>query len=112
MGWYAYDENTIFLPSSRGEFTIRLGDRVDSLTHLTSLPMRAELISVSGNGAELEFVFRGEGKIVAYLNVAAGADFAPVGADSTVLRANLLEMIFDDCGVHTGRIVLTSAMEK
>ena len=34
------------------------------MTHITALPSRAQLLSVTGDGVNLDFSIKGEGKIV------------------------------------------------
>ena len=64
-GWYAYDEDSVFLPSAGGTFTIDLGATPDDVTHITALPSRAELLSAtSPGGGGLDFSVKGEGKLV------------------------------------------------
>ena len=55
--WYAYDDNSVFIPRNGGQFTINLGATQDNVTRITSLPMRAELESVTGNGTSLDLHF-------------------------------------------------------
>ena len=48
--WYAYNSQELFLPRNGGSFTINLGATQDDVTHIASLPMRGDLLSVTGNG--------------------------------------------------------------
>ena len=61
--WYAYDNNSIFLPRSGGTFNVTLGTSQDDVTHINSLPMRADLLSVTGDGANLSFSMTGDGVV-------------------------------------------------
>ncbi|HYH45634.1 MAG TPA: polysaccharide deacetylase family protein, partial [Thermoanaerobaculia bacterium] len=64
-GWYAYDDDSVFLPSAGGTFAIDLGATPDDVTHITALPSRAELLSAtSPGGGGLDFSVKGEGKLV------------------------------------------------
>ncbi|UZW56245.1 cadherin domain-containing protein [Sphingobium sp. JS3065] len=76
-GWYAYDSDSVFLPQSGGRFKINLGAAADDVTHITDLPMRAVLMSVTGDGHNLAFSVQGEGKIV--------IDIANPGSDGIVV---------------------------
>src|SRR6185503_18586813 len=71
-GWYAYDNDSVFLPRLGGAFTIHLGTAADDVTHITSLPMRSELLSLSGDGTNLNFSVIGEGRAVVDLVALAG----------------------------------------
>src|SRR6185437_712385 len=44
--WYAYNAQEVFLPNNGGSFTINLGTTQDAVTHIASLPMRGDLLSV------------------------------------------------------------------
>jgi Ca2+-binding RTX toxin-like protein/peptidoglycan/xylan/chitin deacetylase (PgdA/CDA1 family) len=62
-GWYAYDADSVFLPASGGTYTITLGAAQDNVTHITELPMRASLSSLTGDGRNLSFSVVGEGTV-------------------------------------------------
>jgi hypothetical protein len=62
--WYAYDGDSVFLPSTGRTFTIELGSAAEDVTHIVRLPMRAELLSLTGNGTNLSFSVVGEGEVV------------------------------------------------
>src|SRR5204863_5452196 len=51
--WYAYDGDSVFTPKAGGQFSITLGAATDDVTHITALPMRSELLAVSGDGTNL-----------------------------------------------------------
>ncbi|KQM30888.1 cadherin domain-containing protein [Sphingomonas sp. Leaf10] len=63
-GWYAYSDDKVFLPTKGGSFEIAMGDKADDVTHITALPMRASLETLSGDGRDLSFTVAGEGKVV------------------------------------------------
>ncbi|MEO0031191.1 MAG: hypothetical protein RIS94_949 [Pseudomonadota bacterium] len=71
-GWYAYDSDSVYLPKTGGTFTITLGAVQDDVTHITDLPMRASLLSVSGDGHNLSFGVEGEGRVTIDLADPAG----------------------------------------
>lgn len=60
--WYAYNQDTVFLDQDGGVYTIHLGVP-RSVTHINQLPSRSKLISLSGNGEDIKFLFAGEGKV-------------------------------------------------
>ncbi|RTZ65939.1 MAG: hypothetical protein DSZ29_03720 [Aquificaceae bacterium] len=60
--WYAYNQDTVFLNKNGGIYTIRLGSP-KALTHITKLPGRSKLLSLSGNGEDIKFKFSGKGKV-------------------------------------------------
>jgi hypothetical protein len=60
--WYAYNQNTVFLDQDGGVYKINLGTP-RSITHITQLPSRSKLISLSGNEEDIKFRFAGEGKV-------------------------------------------------
>jgi len=112
-GWYAYNENSVFLDEDGGTFRVNLGTSPQSVTHITSLPMRASLIWLEGDGRNLSFQFKGEGKVIVSL---AGnkENYTVTGADRTRAfhrhkrgikhgrsSSNILELFFDTYGVHT-----------
>ena len=45
--WHAYDSNCLFSRETGGSFTITLGAAPDDVTHITSLPMRGDLLAVT-----------------------------------------------------------------
>ena len=61
--WYAWDEDQVFLPRAGGTFQITLGATPADVTHISELPMRAELLSVSGNGKNLSAKVHGNGEM-------------------------------------------------
>ncbi len=67
--WYAYDGDKIFLDSDGGEYKVTLGTRADQITKISSLPMRAELITLQGSADNdnLSFTFKGEGTVTVEL---------------------------------------------
>jgi hypothetical protein len=87
--WYAYDSNSVFVPETGGSFTITLGAAADDVTHITSLPMRGDLLAVTGDGLNLAFSVIGEGLVVIQLGqignktpVVTGAAISSFGGGS------------------------------
>ena len=73
--WYAYNSQELFLPRNGGSFTINLGTTQDDVTHIASLPMRGDLLSVTGDGANLSFSMVGDGNVLVDL---AGTSDTPI----------------------------------
>jgi hypothetical protein len=99
-GWYAYDDDQVFLPESGGQFPIQLGSSAAALTRITALPMRARLLSVTGDGSELTFSFEGEGEVTARLHPSLVAHPDVTGADSFSQNGDTLTMQFNSFGTH------------
>ncbi|MGL4883683.1 MAG: DUF642 domain-containing protein, partial [Waterburya sp.] len=100
--WYAYNDKTVFLPANGGTFTINLGTVQDNVTRITELPMRANLISLTGNGTNLDYTFFGEGKVT--LKVANPDLVSVIGADIPILNGSTVEMLFSTINQHQARI--------
>ena len=62
--WYAYNGQELFLPKNGGTFTVNLGATQDNVTHIASLPMRGDLLSVTGDGLNLSFAMVGAGDVI------------------------------------------------
>ena len=105
--WYAYDNNTVFLPSNGGKFTINVGTAQDNVTRITELPQRADLQTVQGNGTDLEYTFAGEGKVT--LTVANPGQVSVIGADDFNTSGSTVEMIFNTINQHSARLVTATA---
>ncbi len=61
--WYAYNDKKVFLDQDGGNYTIYTGSSTDPVTHITNLPMRANLLTLNGDGSNLSFSFEGEGRV-------------------------------------------------
>ncbi|MDF8335538.1 M10 family metallopeptidase C-terminal domain-containing protein [Novosphingobium cyanobacteriorum] len=85
-GWYAYDSDSVFLPASGGSFAVTVGAAPDDVTHVTALPSRAVLESISGDGRNLTFSLSGEGKVVVDVQ-APGNDWVSVTGGTVVSAA-------------------------
>ena len=102
-GWYAYDADSVFLPVGGGNFTVRLGAQQVDVTRIVELPARGNLLSVAGDGLDLDFTLHGEGKVI----VDPGAAFNPVtagfsitGATATLRADGLLQIDLGGMGLH------------
>ena len=104
--WYAYDDNTVFLPSNGGKFTINLGTAQDKVTRITELPMRAELETLNGNGTNLEYTFSGEGKVTVEL---ANPLFSIIGAENSKIEGTTAEMVFSTIDRHDARVLASTS---
>ncbi len=104
--YYAFDQDSVFLTKTGGNFTINLGTTTDNVTHISALAQRAELLSVTGDGQNLDYSFNGEGKISINLNIPTGKGITTIGADSFTLIGNRLEMGFNQLGFHTGKVLV------
>lgn len=98
--WYAYSADKVFLPQSGGTFTITMGTAADDVTRITALPMRADLISLSGDGRNLSFSVSGEGRVVIDLQ-APGTNWVKVtGASVVSLTGEILTLDIGAIGSH------------
>jgi serralysin len=99
-GWYAYNTQELFLPKNGGSFTINLGTTQDAVTHIASLPMRGDLLSVTGDGLNLKFSMVGEGDVV--VDLGQFGTNAPVVMGATVksLTGGLMDLTLSGLGEH------------
>jgi hypothetical protein len=94
--WYAYDSNSIFLPHNGGTFNVTLGTTQDDVTHIDALPMRADLLSVTGDGANLAFSMTGDGRLDVHVKT-PGANVVSIhGAPAATLTGDNLSLVFND----------------
>lgn len=94
--WYAYDSNSIFLPRNGGTFTVTLGTSQDDVTHIDQLPMRADLQTVTGDGANLKFSMTGDGVVDIHVKT-PGANIVSIqGAPVATLSGTDLALTFND----------------
>ena len=101
--WYAYNDRYVYLDKDGGNFSINLGNPADNITHISRLPARSELLSISGNGQNINFNFKGEGKVIVDLACDAAAAMVS-GANSTVLPNKRLELNFPMKGNHIASV--------
>ncbi|MGL4500366.1 MAG: polysaccharide deacetylase family protein, partial [Planktothrix sp.] len=106
--WYAYDQDTVFLPKTGGEFTINLGTTPQDVTRIIDLPMRSTLESVTGDGQNLDYTFTGAGTVKLDLKIPQGQEPVITGADSTTLNGDILEMVFKNGGQHTAKVTFAT----
>jgi hypothetical protein len=101
--WYAYDSNSVFLPygASASTYTVTLGTTQDDVTHIDSLPMRADLKSVTGNGTNLTFSMTGDGVVDLHIKTpgtgrnVVSVQGLPATATAT-LNGDDLQLAFND----------------
>jgi hypothetical protein len=105
--WYAYDSNSVFMPYGGGAFTVTLGTTQDDVTHVDSLPMRADLRSVSGDGSNLTLAMTGDGtvdfhvktpgtNIISIQTSIVGTEGIGSAAPTATLVGDDLQLAFDD----------------
>ena len=91
--WYAYDSDSVFLPTIGGTFTINLGTTQDDLTHIAALPMRVDLLSVTGDGSNLSFIMSGDGAVLIDLKTPGTQIVSVQGAQSGTLAGSALDQL-------------------
>ena len=107
-GWYAYSKGSVFLPASGGTFTVTMGAAQDDVTHITELPMRAALMSLTGNGRNLAFSVNGEGQVKIDLQ-APGASVVVVSGASIVSQVGeILTLDLGTTGLHNVSVSLVT----
>ncbi|MEE2951835.1 MAG: hypothetical protein VYD57_11365 [Pseudomonadota bacterium] len=99
-GWYAYDATKVFTPQDGGTFVVHLGEEPSDVTHLVSLPMRANLLAVSGDGANLSAAFEGLGEIKIALRTQGSDAVVITGADSGQFDGPTVTAAFATKGTH------------
>ena len=96
VGWYAYNAQELFLPSNGGAYAITLGTAQDDVTHIDNLPSRADLVSVDGDGTNLNFSMTGDGTVVVDLH-SQGTNIVSIqGAPTASITGNALSLTFAD----------------
>lgn len=98
--WYAYDDNQVFLPETGGSFSIKPGATADPVSRVTSLPPRARLKSLSGDGNELSFSFEGKGEVSVKLSPGMTRNSLVNGASSFSEQDGILTLNFNVGGIH------------
>jgi RTX calcium-binding nonapeptide repeat (4 copies)/Polysaccharide deacetylase len=100
--YYAYDNNSVFTTKTGGTYTIALGTVADDVSHITSLDQRNELVSVTGDGTNLNFSFNGAGKVTTDMKaIAATQRYKVTGADDFKVTGDKLELTFNSNTSHT-----------
>ena len=99
--WYAYNDKKVFLDQDGGDYTIRLNTTADRVTHITDLPMRANLLSLMGDGDILSFSFEGEG--IVRLSLAQDSKQYTINGADDVKKIDemTVDLIFNSFGIHT-----------
>lgn len=98
--WYAYDNNSIFLPETGGNFTVTLGAVADDVTHIAALPMRGDLLSVTGDGLNLAFSMTGDGDVLIDLGAFGNRTAVVTGATISSLVGDQLHLALSGLGQH------------
>jgi Ca2+-binding RTX toxin-like protein len=93
---YAYDSDSVFLTYGGGSFSVTLGTTQDDVTHINALPMRADLLSVTGDGANLSFSMKGDGVVGAHVKTPGANVVSIQGAPAASLVGNDLSLTFND----------------
>ena len=98
--WYAYNASELFLPSNGGSFTVNLGATQDDVTHIDSLPMRADLLSVTGDGLNLSFSMTGSGDV--RIDLGNYGNMVPVVTGATIasMANGLLDLVLTGSGIE------------
>ncbi|HTO67858.1 MAG TPA: hypothetical protein VMM15_42105, partial [Bradyrhizobium sp.] len=94
--WYAYDNNSIFLPFGGGTFNVTLGTTQDDVTHVDALPMRADLKTVTGDGSNLAFSMTGDGVVDVHVKTPGANVVSVQGAPAAALNGTDLSLTFND----------------
>jgi RTX calcium-binding nonapeptide repeat (4 copies)/Polysaccharide deacetylase len=108
--YYAYDSESVFTTKTGGSYTINLGTVADDVSHISAMAQRAELVSVTGDGTNLNFSFNGEGKIIADMQVIdATKRYQVTGADSFTVTGDKVELTFNANTSHNVGITVVDA---
>jgi RTX calcium-binding nonapeptide repeat (4 copies) len=100
--YYAYDNDSVFTTKTGGSYTINLGTTIDDVSHITSLDQRSELVSVTGDGTNLNFSFNGAGKVTTDQKaITASQRYKVTGADDFKVTGDKLELTFNNNASHT-----------
>lgn len=107
-GWYAYDDDSVFLDADGGELQIQLGTSVDDVTHITKLDSRMQLVSLTGDGSSLAFTIKGEGQITVALKDFQGNPYTVSGATIVSQVGDQLTLKLPTIGSHAVEIKLVN----
>jgi serralysin len=94
--WYAYNTNSVFLPKAGGTFAVTLGTTQDDVTHIDALPMRADLLTLTGNGSNLAFSMTGDGVVDIHVKTPGTNIVSVQGAPAATLVGDDLSLTFND----------------
>jgi serralysin len=98
--WYAYDGDSVFLDADGGTFTVQLGASAADVTHITSIGARAQLVSLTGDGTNLDFTIVGEGRITIDVKQVAGLAYQASGATIVSQVGDILTLDLGTIGNH------------
>ena len=108
VNWYAYNSQELFLPRNGGTFAINLGLTQDDVTHLASLPMRGDLLSVTGDGLNLSFSMVGEGDVLVDLGQVGNRTPIVTGATISSLVGDQLDLTLTGLSEHDVTVRLSA----
>ncbi len=108
--WYAYDGDSVFLDADGGTFDITLGSTQTDVTHITSIGARAKLVSLNGDGTNLDFVISGEGDVVIDLKQIPLTQVQVSGATVVSQDGDILTLRLEGIGTHTVSVNQTVAV--
>jgi Ca2+-binding RTX toxin-like protein len=95
--WYAYDDNSLFLARNGvSNVAVTLGATPADATHISSLPMRTDLVSVSGDGSKLDFTITGDGVVGVKVKTPGDNIVSIQGAPAATLIGADLQLAFSD----------------
>ncbi|PID45496.1 MAG: hypothetical protein CSB47_08225 [Proteobacteria bacterium] len=105
--WYAYNDHQVLLSKAGGQFKINLGEPTFKVSRITKLPSRSELISVDGDGTDLDFEFKGQGEVTLSLKCAPTAGFDVTGGSYKYqfLTPDTVNIIFEEDKQHAKTFV-------
>jgi len=107
-GWYAYDDERVFVPVNGGEFTIHTEGPVDPVTRISKLPMRAKLIDVTGDGDSLSFTVEGEGAVQVSLGTGMSGNATVTGVTTYNDDNGVMTLQLGSNGIHSVTIAPTN----
>ncbi|QQR40404.1 M10 family metallopeptidase C-terminal domain-containing protein [Devosia rhizoryzae] len=99
--WYAYDGESVFLDADGGTFEVQLAATATDVTHITSIGSRAQLVTLIGDGTNLDFTIAGEGKVVIDVKQMPGMVYQVTGATVVSQVNDLLTIDLGAIGSHT-----------
>ena len=86
--WFAYNDSSVFLTDAGGNFKINLGLTPADVTHITSLPSRAHLLSLAesivGSTKDLSFALSGDAAGQVAVQLQGGASSIAVAGATVV----------------------------
>src|SRR6202048_1548741 len=94
--WYAYNSNSIFLPSAGGTFNVTLGTTTADQKHIDAPPMSDDFSSVTGDGANLAFSMTGDGRLDVHVKTPGTNIVSIQGAPAATLTGANLSLAFND----------------